>query len=192
VSYSFVLKLSKKRIIDWDLVWAIPLKLSAISIEEFWDSPEARLDNNQVQLFRDELCRIEREKSGSMEWSQMFLQSRENTFLNDILNWGDSLPDLQRKYPELLAEALHRTSGTLALAASEWKSFTDEYFIDRNHTVPNWPRYVEIQEALGIYGPSQFDCAFRRIKRSTQKHLNMFFDGLCSAILKMWGKLRPA
>ena len=113
-------------------MWAIPIKLSAISIEEFWVFPKARLDNNQAQLFQDELCRIELEKSGSTKWSQMFLQSRENAFLNDILIWGDSLPYLQQKYPELLAEALHRTPETLALAVSEWKSVMDEYFIDRS------------------------------------------------------------
>jgi hypothetical protein len=170
-------------------VWAIPIKLSAISIEEFWVFPKARLDNNQAQLFQDELCRIEREKSGSTKICQMFLQSRENMFLNDILNWGESLPYLQQKYPELLAEALHRTPGTLALAASEWKSFMNEYFMDRNRKVPDWPRYVEIQEALGIYGQSQFECTFRRIKRRAQKYLNIFFDGFGSAISKIWRKM---
>ena len=169
-------------------MWAVPLKLSAISIEEFWDFPEARLDGKQIELFRYELRRIEQEKSSSTEWSQMFLQSKENKFLYDILNWGCSLPFLQQKYPELLAEALRRTPDTLTLAAFEWKTFADAYFIRRNHSVPDLPLYVEIQEALGIYGRSRLERAFRQIKRRAQKHLNVLFDGLRSAISKVWGQ----
>jgi hypothetical protein len=101
------------------------------------------------------------------------------------------LPYLRRKYPDLLAEALHRNPETLALAASEWKSFVDEYFPEGNYTVPDRSQYVEIQEALGIYGRSKFERTFRRIKRTAQNRLNMFLDGLCSAILKAWGQLWP-
>jgi hypothetical protein len=170
-------------------VWAIPLKLTAISIEDFWP---ITLHNNQTQLFRDALCRIERENSGVTKWSETFLKSRENVFLNDILIWKRTLPYLQQMHPELLEEALHRTPERLALAASEWKLFVDKYFIAWNQTVPDWPLYVEIQETLGIYGQSSFECAFRRIKRNAQKRLNVFFYRLYSAISKMWTKMRSA
>jgi hypothetical protein len=118
----------------------------------------------------------------------MFLKSRENSFLYDILNWGFNLPYLQQKYPELLAEALRRTPETLSLAAYEWKIFADVYFRQGNRTVPDLPIYVEIQEALGIYGRSRLERAFRQIKRRAQKHLNVLLNGIRLAISKVLGQ----
>jgi hypothetical protein len=101
----------------------------------------------------------------------MILNSRENMFLYDIL-MGDRFLVLQWKYPELLTEALHRSSKTLESAASEWETFSNEFFISKGRPVPNSSQYVEIQEALGIYGESQLERSFRKFKRTALRLLN--------------------
>ena len=79
-----------KSIIDWDGVAAVPLKLSTISIAESF-FPEhlqklgLKLDTKLDVLFQQELSCIEWEKSSFTKWSQMFLHSKENKFLFDIL-----------------------------------------------------------------------------------------------------------
>jgi hypothetical protein len=168
-------------IIDWDDVTAIPLKLSAISIAEsfFPQGPEVlgyKLDSKLDELFQQELRRIEWEKSSSTEWSQMFLHSRENRFLLDILRMGRNFLELKETYPDLLAKALHRSSANLALATSEWRAFTTEYYLDKNLTIPDYPDYVEIQEALGIYGRSKLTRWLHKLKRNALKRWNVFID----------------
>jgi hypothetical protein len=163
-------------IIDWDDVGAVPLKLSAISIKEFL-LPTSRfiLDSNQDILFQSELHRIEREKLSSTEWSRMFLKSKENAFLNNLLQprQGCTFVKLQQKYPKFMADALDRSPEALNLAASEWKYFTYDVFESRGIPVPDLPQYVEIQEGLGIYGRSNFERTLRKLKRASQKWLNV-------------------
>jgi len=162
-----------KSIVDWDNVAAVPLKLSALSIEEsFWEAPEVKLDRKQARLFQSELNRIERKKSFSTEWSQMFQQSKENEFLFDILRSGCDIADLRWKYREFLTEALHRSQETIKQAASEWEAFVDEFFRNKGRVIPDWPQYVEIQEGVGIYGP------WRRLKRRALKWWNVLWDEL--------------
>jgi hypothetical protein len=168
-------------IIDWDDVGAIPLKLSAISIAESFlpQGPEVlqcKLDGELDELFQQELRRIEQEKSSSTEWSQMFLHSRENRFLLDILRMGRNFLELKETYPDLLAKALHRSPENLALAASEWRAFTTEYYLDKNLTIPDYPDYVEIQEALGIFGRSKLKRWLHKLKRNALKRWNVFID----------------
>ena len=152
---------------------AVPLKLSALSIEEsLWEAPEVKLDRKQARLFQSELSRIEQERSFSTQWSQLFQHSKENEFLFDILRSGCSIADLRWKYSEFLAEALHRSPETLEQAASEWETFVDEFFRNQGRVIPNWPQYVEIQEGVGIYGP------WRRLKRRTLKWWNVLWDEL--------------
>ena len=92
-------------------------------------------------------------------------------FLSDILT-GDRFPVLQWKYPEILTEALRRSPKTLELAASEWRAFSNEYFISKGRPVPNSAQYVEIQESLGIYGESHLERSIRKFKRSALRLLN--------------------
>lgn len=102
------------------------------------------------EWFRSELSRLEQEKSSSTDWSQMFLRSRENAFLFDILRVGRDFIRLREKYPELLAEAVLRTPARLDLAAVEWKSFAEENYLNKGLPIPDYPRYIQIQEALGL------------------------------------------
>ena len=125
--------------------------------------------------------RIEWEKSSSTQWSQMFLHSKENRFLFDILRSGHSLLTLRKEYPDLLTEILYRSSERLALAKSEWIAFIDEHYIRSGLQVPEYSQYVEIQEALGLYGRSQFERTLRRLKRIGLKRWNVFLD-------KIWPK----
>lgn len=120
-------------------MWAVPLKLTAISIgDTLWESPLIELDSKQVQLFQDELSRIEQEKWSSTEWSQMFLHSMENKFLFEILRprKGSSFENWRLKYPEFLEEALHRSPKALEFAAYEWKAFADKMFADHGVFCP--------------------------------------------------------
>lgn len=105
-------------------------------------------------------------------------------FLHDILK-GEGFQVFQQKYPELLAEALHRSQETLTLAASEWKAFADDFFRDKGRPVPDSPLYVEIQ-GLGIYEGSPFERSVHRLKRTAQKRWNVFLDKLWSAFRKCW------
>lgn len=166
---------------------AVPLKLSAISIAQSF-FPERlqklglKLDAKLDVLFRQELSRIEREKSLSMQWSQMFLHSKENRFLFDILRLGHNLSTLRKDYPDLLAEALYRSSKTLILAKSEWTTFVNEFYINSYLQVPEYSQYVEIQEALGLYGRSQFERILRKLKRNVLKRWNMLVDNIWTKI----------
>src|SRR5208282_641383 len=56
-------------VIDWDDVGAVPLKFSAISIAEsfFPEGLGCKLDSNLDKLFQQELRRIEKDKSSSIE-----------------------------------------------------------------------------------------------------------------------------
>ena len=166
---------------------AVPLKLSAISIAQTF-FPEhlqklgLKLDIKLDALFRQELSRIEWEKSSSIQWSQMFLHSKENRFLFDILRLSHNLSTLQKDYPDLLAETLYRSSETLNLAKSEWTSFANEFYINSGLQVPEYSQYVEIQEALGLCGRSPFERILRRLKRNGLKRWNVFVD-------KIWPKI---
>src|SRR5947207_164744 len=111
-----------KRIIDWDDVSAMPIKLSAIGIAEsfFRSDPMYSLDLRNAHFFQTELTRIEQQKSSLTKLSQMFLYSREHMFLYEILSQSVSFRFLRWRHSQLLTGALQRSSETIALAASEW------------------------------------------------------------------------
>jgi hypothetical protein len=138
-------------------------------------------------LFQQELRRIEQEKSSSTEWSQMFRHSKENHFMTAILRWGYELPRLQQVYPDLLAKALKRSPERIAAAVSEWKAFTDELYLSKGRPVPDYPEYVEIQEAIEKYKRSKLV----HMIQIAQKDLMAFFKQLRSWIWKrymaVWG-----
>ena len=163
-----------KSIIDWDDVGTVPLKLSAISIAESFAPRESRLqlDPETDDLFRKELCRLELENSSSTEWSQMFLHSRENSFLFDILRVGHNFIKLRENYPDLFEEALLRNPERLSQAATEWKEFVREKYLSKGLDTPNYPRFVQIQEELGLCGQSKLG----RIKKYVQKHWKVLVD----------------
>jgi len=120
----------------------------------------------------------------------MFLHSKENRFLLDILRLGHGLSTLRKDYPDLLAETLSRSSETLALAKSEWTAFVNEFYIGSGLQVPEYPQYVEIQEALGLYGRSQFERILRRLKRNGLKRWNVFVDKIWPKVWRIWKKSR--
>ena len=106
----------------------------------------------------------------------MFVRSKENLLLFDILRLGNGFTELRKNHADLLVEVLRRSTEKLALAATQWKAFAHEFYIDQGLPVPDYPQFVEIQEALGLYGQSQFERTFRRLKRTLLKHWNVFFD----------------
>jgi len=167
-------------IIDWDDVGAVPLKSSALSIADTFVKPRSRygLYPEVEELFRQELSRIELERSSSTEFSSMFLHAKENLFLFYVLRRAFSFIALRHYHPEFLEEALVRNSATLALAAVEWKEFAQENFLSKGLPIPSCPLYVQIQEGLGLYGRWEWERKLRRIKRLAQKRLALFVDHL--------------
>ncbi len=102
------------RVIDWDWVSAIPLKLSAVSIgdRQFVTLTNKKIRLTQSEFFKEELQRIEWERSESTELSQLYLNSIENSFLHHILRNGADFPVLQLHYPSLVQDALQRSPDT--------------------------------------------------------------------------------
>jgi hypothetical protein len=176
-------------VIDWEDVGAVPLKVAAISIKEFL-IPRSKfsLDSNQDLLFQSELRRIEHEKSSSNEWSRMFLQSKENAFIYNLVRprTGCTFAMLQKRYPEFMREGLQRSPEALKLAASEWNYFVEDVFGSRGIPVPNWSQYVEIQEGLGIYGRSEFERTLQKLRRASQKWLNMAWYNFRDGFRNKW------
>jgi hypothetical protein len=64
---TFSRRTNYKSIIDWDDVGAVPLRLSAISIAQSFFPEESgiKLDGNLDEFFKQELSRIEQERSSS-------------------------------------------------------------------------------------------------------------------------------
>ena len=158
--------------------------MTAISIAQSFFPNESgiKLDGNLDELFKQELSRIERERSLSSEWSQMFVHSKENLLLFDILRLGNGFTELRKNHADLLVEVLRRSTEKLALAATQWKAFAHEFYIDQGFPVPDYPQFVEIQEPLGLYGQSQFERTFGRLKRTLLKRWNVFFDRFWSTL----------
>jgi hypothetical protein len=153
--------------------------LSGISIAETlidreWSGLE--LDPEVDDLFKQELHRLELENSSSSNWSQMFLHSRQNLFVFDILRIGYSFTKLKEIHPDIFSEALARTSIRIEQAAAEWKSFAQEKYLSKGLVIPDYPQFVQIQEALGLYGRSKLERALRRIKSSIRKQWYVIFD----------------
>jgi hypothetical protein len=172
------------RIIDWDGVYLAPLKVASVSIADslFQTDPHIRLAPEQAEYFQEELTRIEYERSGLNEISQQFLLSSENVVLSEFLTRAISLPGLHQDHPRVLREALRRTPETVALAAAEWKAFSEEHYLRKGLSIPEWPQYIEIQESLGLYGRTPRERNMRKLKRRMQKGFFMFVYGIRSGV----------
>jgi hypothetical protein len=157
--------------------------LAAVSIAQ---SFQLKLDSDLDDLFQQELRRMEQEKSSSTEWSQMFRHSEENLFMAAILRWGYKLPRLQQLYPYLLAKALERSPERVARAVSEWKAFVDECYLSKDRAVPDYPEFIEIQEAIRKYGRSKFV----GMLHAAQKDVKVFLKRVSSWIWKKHMALR--
>lgn len=107
----------------------------------------------------------------------MFLHSRENMFLAEILLQTMDFRFLRWRHPELLSEAPQRSSETVEMAASQWVDFSNLFYISQGRPAPDLPLYVEIQEGLGIYGCGLIERFVRKLKRLA-KRLNVFLDRL--------------
>ena len=133
------------------------------------------LNATQEEMFAREFSRIEEERSSSDELSQLQLDSEEHMFLKRLLGSWD-LPGLEKRNKDLMDKALRRSPNTLAQVATEWKNFADTFFRNRNRPVPYWPLYIEIQEAVGIYGTSRHHRLRRMFKRKIQEQLKVLFE----------------
>jgi len=159
-------------------VSGVPINLSGVSLGDSISRSNTNysLNKDNDQYFQTELIRLEQERSSSSEFSHMLLHSREHMFLREILFHGAKLDFLSLRYPELISEALERSSEDLALAASLWTEFSQTFFTSRGCGVPDLPLYVEIQEGLGIYGRGWIDRFLRRIKGQLTRSLHAIFN----------------
>jgi hypothetical protein len=116
------------------------------------------LNREQEVNFLDDLASIEQERSSSDNFSRLLLTSKENRFFFQVLLWqGQGLSDFKRFNGEFMEEALRRTPNSLALAASAWDEFTNEFFLSQGHPIPEWSVKSRIQEALGSWNLSGFN-----------------------------------
>jgi hypothetical protein len=160
------------RIIDWDDVWAEPLKLSAVPIGNSlfrWGNQSVTfLAPSLDQMFQEEISRLEQVRTpGISRFSNHLRNSRENLFLFDILHEPLDIESLTSKYPDLMPVALTRSPGALKGAATEWKHLSD-FHIQVDGQVPDFPLYIEIQEGLGLYGRNALERFLRMVKRRMQ------------------------
>jgi hypothetical protein len=107
----------------------------------------------------------------------MFLHSRENLFVFDVLRIGYSFTKLKEIHPDLFSEALARKPTRIEQAAAEWKSFAEEKYSSKGLVIPDYPQFVQIQETLGLYGRSKLERALRRIKSSGMLSLTVIRQG---------------
>ena len=161
---------------------AIPLKLSAVSIgdRQFVTLTNKKIRLTQSEFFKEELQRIEWERSESTELSQLYLNSIENSFLHHILRNGADLPELQLHYPSLVKDALQRSPDTLIYIRSEWNDFSEKFFNSRGRPVPDWPLYVEIQEGLRLYGRTPYHRFGRILKKEALLKLKTLMNWICA------------
>jgi hypothetical protein len=136
------------------------------------------LNKENVQFFQTELSRIEQQTASSSNISHMLLHSKEHMFLQEILLHPQDFQFLKLRHPELLSEALDRSSENMAMAASLWVEFSNMFYTSQGHAVPDLPLYVEIKEGLGIYGRGPIERFLRKTKRKLTKGLNIFLDKL--------------
>jgi hypothetical protein len=139
------------------------------------------LNETQDELFRTELLRIEQNRSSSAQFSILYQQSeRHLDELHCIRNWTrEAINDHLLLFPDLAKEALYRSPARLARAAAEWNSFANEFYTMRGRPVPDWPMYVQIQEAFGIYGKTRLHRLGRLLKRRLQERLKRVLETAC-------------
>jgi hypothetical protein len=108
------------------------------------------LNETQEEMFSRELDRIEHERTSSDFLSQLHLNSEKNIFLLDIVGMRN-MSIIQKRHQKFMAEALKESPDSLSRAAAAWEGLVDTVFRKRGQPIPDWPIYIEIQEALGIY-----------------------------------------
>jgi len=184
--------LADYRVIDWDSVFPVPLKLASVNPGAFlWDSfnsDEERcwtLSQSTLNSFAKEL-RIQEDKNqnehGAVRLSRHISDSRMNRFLYSLTCYGfdGDIGGLKKYYSNELAKALVPTKQLLARAALEWENFTTNWFVKQGRPVPDWPPYIEIQEGLGIYGKGKLSFLRRTIHRKVQKGLLPIYGWLAN------------
>lgn len=153
-------------VVDWDDVYPVPLKYSAITLGTKMFGYVRSLDYvdflNPIQEeeFQREFIRIEQERSNSSVMSKLYSQSK-NFFLDYVLR-EYSLLKLQKRFPEELAQALRRTPENVRAGIVEWEEFVRVFFTNQGRELPDWPMYLKIQHELGVKGSSEYRQAIRR------------------------------
>lgn len=129
-------------------------------------------------FFRQELSRIEQERSSSQSLSQLYLHSKENQLLGMAALTFSDFKKVKSHHRRTLAKALNRSQEAMDGARSEWEKFTRAFFKNQGRPVPDWPLYVGVQEALGIYGTTERHVMWRNLKRRLQDKFQTIFSQL--------------
>jgi hypothetical protein len=166
----------------------MPLKMTAFSLKDRFfhypnsDTHKLYLNKTQDAIFFKELRRIESEHLSSDYLSTLCQDSTRNLFLYYLYAYGH-VNDLEVfrgvGFSQFVDDLLDRSPERLARASSEWKLFSQKFFINRGRPVPDWAMYMEIQEELGIYGKSRLHRLRRVLKRKVQLGLKSVLETAC-------------
>ena len=166
----FLWEAHEDRVVDWDNVMAVPYVFSGISLEEtlFWNH-EIQLDSSLITVFQNELTQLEIDNRNTTSWSNMLAEnSRWNAFLYSIITRYDiTSQPFTDFYPELIrvVTSLRQTPEIISLAIEEWNYFINDRYLSKGIEIPDWPRFIEIQEYLGTYGRSTLERKLRKVRR---------------------------
>lgn len=176
------------RIVDWEHVGLIPLRLSALMFQERLYQPFYLWYNisisdfhvSNAEKFEDEIRRLAVWNNNTQPLTELQYPDYENLFLS-FLYQGLSLSDLNLSFPRLVEEVLLPSAEQRADFVLEWNNFASEFYINLGRPVPERPAYIYIQESLGIVGRGKYYELYRKFRRAAQEKLKVLFDRLCIA-----------
>jgi hypothetical protein len=172
----------KHRVIDLDLLKAVPVCLCPRSPEQLFFRPEYVEDDNSIastfhiersELFQEQFNKLQRHQSEFVyqNFFQKSLRGVERFFIQYLFE--NQLAATIDAFPDMVWEVIRNSTKTPLRIKYEWESFVTEFFTSRGRAIPNWDRYIEVQEGLGLIGKS--DRRARVLKRKAQEVLKGAF-----------------
>jgi hypothetical protein len=136
---------------------------------------------NGSTYFQEEIERLDRLRPSAQRLSHLYNSSHSNEalFLHVTLVTPLNTTRLAKINATLVEKILERSPENLANIASQWHSFTEQFFTSKGRPVPDWPQYVNVQEELGIFGKTPGHRYGRRIRRLAQEQLKNALDVVC-------------
>jgi hypothetical protein len=124
---------------------------------------------NLSVIFQDEIERSEQLYPFSPRLSEMYAQtSVEAAFLGFVMDQMVDIDFLRTINSTLVDSILERSPENLQQIASQWHSFTNQFFLSKGRPIPDWPQYINIQQELGLLENSG---RFRSLRQGVQRRL---------------------
>jgi hypothetical protein len=132
---------------------------------------------NLSGIFEDEIERLEQLYPFSPRLSEMYKQtSVEAAFICLVMDQMVDIDILRTVNSTLVDSILERFPENLQQIASQWHSFTDQFFLSKGRPIPDWPQYLKIQQELGLLENSGH---FRSLRQCAQRRLKDVLSVLC-------------